>query len=194
MMETITNIKEAIINDLENKEFTDKGWNPIFMASPKAKILIIGQAPGLKTQEKSEVFRDKSGDKLRDWLDVDEETFYYSELIAVLPLDFYFPGKAKTGDLPPRSSFFEKWHPKLIALMPDIELTILIGSYAQKFYLKDKAKRNLTETIKAYQEYLPKYFPIPHPSPLNFRWLNKNPDFEESILPNLKNRIKEILE
>ena len=180
--------------DPNNLEFTKKGWNTIFMANPQAKLLIIGQAPGLKTQEKSQSFKDKSGDKLRQWLGVTDDTFYNSGKIAVLPLDFYFPGKGKTGDLPPRKDFAPKWHPMLIEKMPQVELILLIGAYAQKFYLKDRIKRNLTETVKAYQEYLPEYFPLVHPSPLNIRWFKKNPEFEEIIVPQLQAIIKAILD
>lgn len=190
----IEEIRQAVIDDPENKEMTEKGWTPIFSASPNARIVLIGQAPGIKTQLKREVFRDKSGDRLREWLGVDEETFYQSGFISVLPLDFYFPGKAKTGDLPPRPHFFEKWHPLLLKEMPDVELIVLIGSYAQKAYLKKSAKKTLTATVQAYKEYLPMYFPIPHPSPLNFRWLGKNPEFEADVVPKLQQRVHEILE
>lgn len=192
-METIESIRKAIMQDPDNLEFTNKGWNPIFMADPQSKLLIIGQAPGIVTQEKSQSFMDRSGNKLREWLEVTEDTFYHSKKIAVLPLDFYFPGKGKTGDLPPRKDFASKWHPKLIDMMPQIELTLLIGAYAQKFYLKDRIKQNLTETVKAYQEYLPEYFPLVHPSPLNIRWFKKNPEFEEKIVPHLQSIVNEIL-
>jgi uracil-DNA glycosylase len=192
-MERIEAIKKAIAQDPDNLEFTNKGWVPIFMANPKSKLLIIGQAPGIKTQEKEQSFMDRSGNKLREWLGINEDTFYNSGKIAVLPLDFYFPGKGKTGDLPPRKDFASKWHPMLIDTMPDIELTLLIGAYAQKFYLKDRIKKNLTETVKAYAEYLPEYFPLVHPSPLNIRWFKNNPDFEEEIVPQLQSIVKRIL-
>ncbi|MGX4686229.1 uracil-DNA glycosylase family protein [Vagococcus sp. JNUCC 83] len=190
---SINSIKKQIMSDPENKPFTDKGWQPIFMASPEAKIVIIGQAPGIKTQEKNQVFRDKSGDKLREWMGVSEETFYDSKKIAVLPMDFYFPGKATHGDLPPRKDFTANWHPKLLACMPNIELTILMGTYAQKYYLKSSMKHTLTETVFSYQDYLPTYFPIVHSSPLNFRWFAKNPDFEKKIVPELQKIVHSIL-
>ena len=192
-MERIEAIKKAIAQDPDNLEFTNKGWVPIFMANPRSKLLIIGQAPGIKTQEKEQSFMDRSGDKLRQWLGVSEDTFYNSGNIAVLPLDFYFPGKGKTGDLPPRKDFASKWHPMLIDTMPEIELTLLIGAYAQKFYLKDRIKKNLTETVKAYHEYLPEYFPLVHPSPLNIRWFKNNPEFEEEIVPRLQSIVRGIL-
>ncbi len=192
-MNRIQHIRQQIMDDPENIDFTNKGWLPIFQADINAKILIIGQAPGIKTQEKGESFRDLSGEKLRDWMGIDETMFYDSGFIAVLPLDFYFPGKAKTGDLPPRKTFAAKWHPLLIESMPNIELTLLIGTYAQKEYLKKSAKRNLTETVLSYQDYLPQYFPLVHPSPLNFRWFNKNPQFEADVVPVLKNKVQRIL-
>lgn len=177
----------------DNEEFTAKGWEPILKVSEKAKVVLIGQAPGIKTQLKKDVFRDASGERLRDWLGVDEKLFYDSGLFAVLPLDFYFPGKAKTGDKPPRKGFAQKWHPQLLELMPDVELIILMGTYAAKEYLKDGMKKNLTETVKAYEEYLPKYFPLVHPSPLNQRWMSKNRWFEEDLIPKLQERIKDLI-
>ncbi len=191
---TIEEIRQAIMADDKNKEMTAKGWKPIFTAHPATKILLIGQAPGIKTQLKEDVFRDQSGKRLRQWLNVTEETFYESGKISVLPLDFYFPGKAKTGDLPPRLDFAEKWHPLILEQMPEVELIILIGLYAQKFYLKDGAKKTLTATVQAYQDYLPKYFPLPHPSPLNVRWFKNNPYFEEKMVPELQRMIAKILE
>lgn len=192
-MNQIKNIREQIIQDQDNQSFSKQGWQPIFQAHEDAKILIIGQAPGIKTQAQGISFKDKSGDKLREWMGIDEDVFYNSHLIAVLPLDFYFPGKAKTGDLPPRKGFASKWHPLLIEAMPKVELTLLIGTYAQNEYLKKTAKQNLTQTVLAYEEYLPKYFPLVHPSPLNFRWFNKNPEFESNIVPVLKAMVQTIL-
>ncbi|MBM7708285.1 uracil-DNA glycosylase family protein [Enterococcus lemanii] len=191
---TIAEIKQAIMQDPANQAMTAQGWQPIFTAYPETKILLIGQAPGIKTQLKEDVFRDQSGKKLRQWLNVSEETFYDSKKISVLPLDFYFPGKAKTGDLPPRLDFAEKWHPLLLEQMPQVKLTILIGLYAQKFYLQERAKKTLTATVQAYKEYLPEYFPLPHPSPLNIRWFKNNPYFEAEMVPELQAIVKAALE
>lgn len=191
---TIAEIKQAIMQDPANQAMTAQGWQPIFTAYPETKILLIGQAPGIKTQLKEDVFRDQSGKKLRQWLNVSEETFYDSKKISVLPLDFYFPGKAKTGDLPPRLDFAEKWHPLLLEQMPQVKLTILIGLYAQKFYLQERAKKTLTATVQAYKEYLPAYFPLPHPSPLNIRWFKNNPYFEAEMVPELQVMVKVALE
>ena len=187
-------LKKDIMLDVDNKVYWDKGIEPLFSAPRTAKILIIGQAPGLKAQESKIFFNDKSGVKLREWMGIDNEIFYNSGLIGVVPMDFYYPGKGKSGDLPPRKDFGDKWHNKILELLPNVELFILIGKYAQGFYLKGKLKDNLTDTVKAYKEYLPKFFPIVHPSPLNIRWLKKNPWFEEEVVPTLKEMVKKIME
>ena len=187
-----TKIRDALISDERNSDYSKRGILPIYQVSEEAKILIIGQAPGAKVEENGIPFMDKSGEKLRDWMGVDEATFY-SEKIAIMPMDFYFPGRGKTGDLPPRKFIAEDYHEKMLALMPKIKLTILIGEYAIKNYLKDTKKENLTETVRCFQEYLPKYFPIVHPSPLNFRWQAKNPWFEKDVVPILRQKVHEIL-
>ncbi|MFC2385558.1 MAG: uracil-DNA glycosylase family protein [Candidatus Nanosyncoccus sp.] len=187
-----TKIRDALISDERNSDYSKRGILPIYQVSEEAKILIIGQAPGAKVEENGIPFMDKSGEKLRDWMGVDEATFY-SKRIAIMPMDFYFPGRGKTGDLPPRKFIAEDYHEKILALMPKIKLTILIGEYAIKNYLKDTKKENLTETVRCFQEYLPKYFPIVHPSPLNFRWQAKNPWFEKDVVPMLRQKVHEIL-
>ena len=186
-----TKIRDALISDERNSDYSKRGILPIYQVSEEAKILIIGQAPGAKVEENGIPFMDKSGEKLRDWMGVDEATFY-SKRIAIMPMDFYFPGRGKTGDLPPRKFIAEDYHEKMLALMPKIKLTILIGEYAIKNYLKDTKKENLTETVRCFQEYLPKYFPIVHPSPLNFRWQAKNPWFEKDVVPMLRQKVHEI--
>lgn len=193
MEEIYDEIRVKIASAPENQQFTQNGWQPIFMASTKAKILIIGQAPGIVTQEKGQVFLDKSGDRLREWLGVDNETFYESGKFAVIPMDFYFPGKGTSGDLPPRKDFAAKWHQEIFDTMPDVELVILIGMYAQKYYLKDSYP-TITENVLHYQEFLPQYFPIVHPSPRNQIWMSKHPELRERILPVLKEVVREIVE
>lgn len=178
--------------DSRNKSYTERGIPPIFQVSPKAQILIIGQAPGKKVEESLIPFNDKSGEKLVQWMGIDRDTFY-SEKIAILPMDFYYPGKGKTGDLPPRSFIAKEYHKDILDLMPDIKLTILIGSYSMKYYLGKGMKENLTETVISYKEYLPKYFPIVHPSPLNFRWQKANPWFEGEVVPVLRDKVHKIL-
>lgn len=185
-------IIKRLKEDSRNKSYTERGIPPIFQVSPKAQILIIGQAPGKKVEESLIPFNDKSGEKLVQWMGIDRDTFY-SEKIAILPMDFYYPGKGKTGDLPPRSFIAKEYHKDILELMPDIKLTILIGSYSMKYYLGKGMKENLTETVRRYKEYLPKYFPIVHPSPLNFRWQKANPWFEGEVVPVLKEMVGKIL-
>ena len=180
--ENVQKIFDEIMADKENKEFTDAGIKPLFSAPQNAKVMIVGQA--------GKYWFDKSGDRLREWLGVDADTFYNSDIFAIIPMDFYYPGKGKSGDLPPRKDFAPKWHPRLLKELPNIELIILIGQYAQKYYLGDKEKKNLTETVKAYKEYLPKLLPLVHPSPRNLIWLKKNPWFEEEVVPMLQERIR----
>ena len=184
-------IIKRLKEDSRNKSYTERGIPPIFQVSPKAQILIIGQAPGKKVEESLIPFNDKSGEKLVQWMGIDRDTFY-SEKIAILPMDFYYPGKGKTGDLPPRSFIAKEYHKDILDLMPDIKLTILIGSYSMKYYLGKEMKDNLTETVRSYKEYLPKYFPIVHPSPLNFRWQKANPWFEGEVVPVLREMVGKI--
>ena len=185
-------IIKRLKEDSRNKSYTERGIPPIFQVSPKAQILIIGQAPGKKVEESLIPFNDKSGEKLVQWMGIDRDTFY-SEKIAILPMDFYYPGKGRTGDLPPRSFIAKEYHKDILDLMPDIKLTILIGSYSMKYYLGKGMKENLTETVRSYKEYLPKYFPIVHPSPLNFRWQKANPWFEGEVVPVLRDMVEKIL-
>jgi uracil-DNA glycosylase len=193
MMQTIEDITKAIIADPQNKAFTEQGIKPLFAVPKNARINIVGQAPGLKTQQAGLYWKDKSGDRLREWLGVDEETFYQSGYFAVLPMDFYFPGHGKSGDLPPRKGFAEKWHQPILELLPDIELTILIGQYAQKYYLHQKGTVKLTETVQHYQDYLPDFFPLVHPSPRNQIWMAKNPWFEAEVVPELQALVQKII-
>ena len=193
-MDSFEQLKKEIMADSDNKKYTDKGIEPLFSTPSTAKILIVGQAPGIKAQESKIFFNDKSGVKLREWMGIDDEIFYKSGLIGVVPMDFYYPGKVKSGDLPPRKNFAIKWHSKVLELMPNLELIILVGKYAQDYYLGNDKKQNLTETVFNYKQYLPRYFPIVHPSPLNFRWNNKNPWFIKEVVPELQKRVKEILQ
>ena len=184
----IEEITEELKSDERNRSYTERGITPIFQINKEAKVLIIGQAPGKKVEESGIPFHDKSGERLMDWMGIDPETFY-SEQIAIMPMDFYYPGKAKTGDLPPRSFIAREYHTQIREAMPEVSLTLLSGSYSVHYYLKGREKKNLTETVKAFQEYLPDYFPIVHPSPLNNIWLKKNPWCEEEVVPELRERV-----
>ncbi len=167
--------------------------NPIVRPSAKARILITGQAPGTKVHETSISWNDVSGNKLREWMGVDRDVFYDNNKVAIMPMGFCYPGKGKSGDLPPRPECAPMWHPKLLKLMPQIELTLLIGMYAQKFYLKTEKKKNLTETVRAWEQYSPRYLPMPHPSPRNKLWLKRNAWFELEVVPVLRKRIQKLI-
>lgn len=179
-------IKQEIMADGMNDSYTRNGISPLFKASEDARIAIVGQAPGRKAEETQLFWNDLSGDRLRDWMGVSRQEFYETKRIAQLPMDFYYPGKAKHGDLPPRKGFAEKWHPRLLEEMPNITTILLIGNYAQKYYLDKAREKNLTETVRNFKNYLPEYFPLVHPSPLNFGWFKGNPWFESNVLPVLK--------
>jgi len=175
------------------KEHLPLGPRPIVAAHPESKIAIIGQAPGTKVHQTGIPWDDPSGKQLRKWLGVSDGQFYDERLFAIVPMGFCYPGKGKSGDLPPRPECAPQWHAPLMEQMPNLKLVILIGQYAQKHYLRDDMKGNLTETVKNYREFLPEYFVLPHPSPRNRFWLSKNPWFEEEVLPDLKKKVLESL-
>lgn len=182
-----------IYEDKDNLKFNEEGQHPLFDIDKRNRILIIGQAPGIKAMEKGRCWDDQSGKRLREWLGVTEDIFYNSGLIGIAPMDFYFPGHGKSGDLPPRKTFADKWHSLIIKYCTDVKLIILIGKYAQEYYLKDSIKLSLTRTVETYKEYLPKYFPIVHPSPRNQIWIKKNPWYQEKVLPDLKEEVSKVL-
>ncbi|CAM3441669.1 uracil-DNA glycosylase family protein [Zobellia roscoffensis] len=169
------------------------GPRPIVKAHQNSKIVIIGQAPGTKVHETGVPWDDPSGRQLRKWLDVTDEEFYDETKFALVPMGFCYPGKGKSGDLPPRSECAPLWHKSLFDQMPNLQLIIVIGIYAQSNYLKDKKEKNLTETVRTYHNYLPTHFPLPHPSPRNRFWLKKNPWFETEVVLELRDLVSKIL-
>lgn len=170
------------------------GVNPVLTAAKKSKIVIIGQAPGMKVHLSGKPWSDQSGKRLMEWLDVDEATFHDTSKFAIIPMGFCYPGKnPKGGDLPPRKECAPEWHPPLFQQLKHVKLKLLIGSYAQKYYLGKKMEKNLTETVRTFENYLPEYFPLVHPSPLNFRWRRNNPWFEKDVIPILQQKIKSII-
>jgi len=190
---TLEGIKQQIIHDDSNDWATRQGWLPVYTAGETARILIVGQAPGIRAQTSHTPWNDASGQNLRDWLGVSYETFYDSNQIALVPMDFYFPGSGARGDLPPRKDFAQRWHPLLLKEMPNIQLTILVGKYAQDHYLKDGVKESLTATVQTYKDYLPNIIPIIHPSPRNNIWHKKHPWFKTEIVPVLRETVASIL-
>jgi uracil-DNA glycosylase len=160
---------------------------------PAARILIAGQAPGSRVHTTGIPFDDASGERLRDWMGIDQKTFYDATRIAILPMGFCYPGTGKSGDLPPRPECAPAWRDRLLATMPDIRLTLVIGQYAQAWHLKGEAKATLTETTLAWRDYGQTTIPLPHPSPRNNIWLKRNPWFSEELLPILRKRVKAAL-
>lgn len=168
------------------------GPRPVLRIKKSSRVLIIGQAPGTRVHASGIPWDDPSGDRLRDWMGVDKHQFYDERLFAIMPMGFCYPGKGKSGDLPPRPECAPLWHEKLLSRMPNIELTLLIGQYAQQYYLQDDFK-TLTDRVKNWTDAAPNYLPLPHPSPRNQIWLKKNPWFANELVPHLSVRIEQIL-
>jgi len=176
----------------ECSEFLPLGINPILTAHPKSRIIIIGQAPGHIVHNSGIPWDDKSGDTLREWLQLSDDEFYNVHNIALVPMGFCYPGKGRSGDLPPRKECAPLWHKKVLDLIENARLTILIGAYAQNYYLGKLAKRTLTETVRQFEEYLPGYLVLPHPSPRNNIWKAKNRWFEQDVIPIIQQTLKDL--
>ena len=166
---------------------------PVLQAAGSARVQIVGQAPGRRVHETGIPWNDPSGDLLREWLAIDRPAFYNAKRIAIIPAGFCYPGKGRSGDLPPRPECAPHWHPRLRALLPHLRLTLLVGQYAQAYYLGARRRRTLADTVRHYREYLPEFFPLPHPSPRNRRWLAQNAWFERDVLPVLRRRFRTAL-
>lgn len=169
------------------------GPRPVLRASHSARMLVVGQAPGTKVHESGVPWDDASGVRLRQWMGVEADVFYDVTRIAIVPMGFCYPGRGTSGDLPPRPECAPQWHASLLAEMPAIELTLLIGQYAQAYYLAARRKKNLTQTVRAWREYAPAYLPLPHPSPRNNLWLKRNAFFEREVVPALQRQVGELL-
>jgi len=167
---------------------------PVLVASKTAGMLIAGQAPGTKVHATGIPFNDASGDRLRDWLGVSRDEFYDPRCFAIVPMGFCFPGQdAKGGDLPPQRRCAPLWHPKLRPLLPRITLTLLVGSYAQAYYLGARRQPTLDATVRAWHSFLPDFLPLPHPSWRNIGWLKRNPWFESELVPALQAEVRQAL-
>jgi len=169
------------------------GPNPVLRARRSARLLIVGQAPGIRVHETGIPWNDASGKRLREWMDMDEDTFYDAKKIAIIPMGFCYPGKGRSGDLPPRKECADVWHESLLNLLPGLQLVLLVGQYAQRHYLTERSS-TLAETVRQWEKYAPGYFPLPHPSPRNIGWLMKNSWFESEVIPQLRQRIRIALE
>ena len=170
------------------------GPRPVLRARATARLLIVGQAPGTRVHETGIPWNDPSGERLRAWLAVDRETFFDQDRIAIVPMGFCYPGRdPRGGDNPPRPECAPLWHPPLLAALPAVALTLLVGLYAQRRYLGDRRRRNLTETVRAWADYGPAYLPLPHPSWRNTGWLKRNPWFEAELVPDLRARVRALL-
>lgn len=170
------------------------GPRPVLRASPSASLLIVGQAPGTRVHESGIPWNDSSGIRLRGWLGLDREHFYDESRIAIVPMGFCYPGTGKTGDLPPRPECSATWHPRLLPLLASVRLTLLIGSYAQAWFLQARRRKTLTETVQAWRDYAPEFIPLPHPSPRNQLWFKSNPWFEAELVPDLRQRVHALWE
>lgn len=184
----LTEVRDCVICDA----YLPHGCRPVLQLHPSAKILIVGQAPGKKVHDSGVPFDDASGNRLRVWMGVTKDTFYDSKQIAILPMGFCYPGSGKSGDLPPRRECEPAWRLKLLDQLPAIEMTLVLGKYAQEYHF-GKSKFSLTELVKSWKAYWPNKVPLPHPSPRNNIWLRKNSWFEAELLPPLRTTISRIL-
>ena len=175
------------------KDHLPMGPRPVLSATKKSKILIVGQAPGIRVHNTGIPWNDPSGKQLRKWLNVTDEQFYNPEIFGIVPMGFCYPGTGKSGDLPPRKECAQTWHQPLLKEMTEVKLTLLIGAYAQKEYLVDRKKSTLTQNVQDFEQFMPKFLPLPHPSPRNRMWLKKNPWFEDSVIPVLQGVVSEFL-
>lgn len=166
---------------------------PIFRVSSTAIMLIVGQAPGIRVHNTGIPWNDPSGDRLREWLQLDRPSFYDESKIAIIPSGLCYPGKGERGDLPPRPECAPQWHPEFRKHLKNLKLTLLVGTHAQNYYLKSRLKPTMAQTVRCFKEYLPEFFPLPHPSPRNIMWFRKNLWFEQEVLPELRKIIAQIL-
>lgn len=169
------------------------GARPVVQGSPNSRILIIGQAPGRKVHASGIPWDDLSGQTLREWLGVGKADFYNPDIFGIMPMGFCYPGTGPSGDWPPRRECAPTWHTKMRLEMPQIELTLLIGQYAQAYYLDLSSKQTLTETVSNWEAYWPTFLPMPHPSPRNRMWRRKNNWFEQDVVPVLQARVKNVV-
>ena len=165
------------------------GPRPILQMGREARILIIGQAPGSKVHTSGVPWGDNSGERLREWMEIDEKTFYDAKRVALVAMGFCYPGAGASGDLPPRPECAPLWHARLLSHLPERRLTVLVGIYAQAYYLKGRGKTTLTETVRGFRRHMPRFFPLPHPSWRSTIRVRKNPWFQSEALPALREEV-----
>lgn len=165
------------------------GPRPVLRASESASLLVVGQAPGTLVHASGIPWSDASGMRLRGWMGLDRNAFYDEAKIAIVPMGFCYPGRGASGDLPPRPECSRTWHPRLIPMLPNVKLVLAIGQYAQVHFLGDLRKKSLTDTVRAWEEYAPRVFPLPHPSARNVAWFKHNPWFDAEVVPALRERV-----
>lgn len=191
-MNAFNTLLSDILNCTLCASHLDHDVRPVLQIQPEARILIAGQAPGRKVHESGIPFLDASGERLRQWMGITSETFYDARQVAILPMGFCFPGTGKSGDLPPRPECAPAWRSKLLQHLKHLELSLLIGKYAQSYHLNN-SKVSLTDTVKSWQDYWPGIIPLPHPSPRNNIWLHRNPWFEQEVIPIIQQRVADVL-
>lgn len=187
--QTLEALLSAVRSCRECEAHLPLGPRPLLQAEETARILIVGQAPGVRAHVTGIPWNDPSGDRLRAWMGIDADLFYDESRIAIIPMGFCYPARGSGGDKPPRRECATLWFEQLLGWLPRIELTLLIGQYAQRHFLGDLRKSSLAATVAAWEEYAPRYIPLPHPSPRNQPWLKRHPWFEQQLVPVLRTRI-----
>ncbi len=188
-----SNLLNEIRQCTQCKDFLPYPPRPVLNFSKHSRIMIIGQAPGIKVHNTGVPWNDASGIRLRAWLNVTVDEFYAPENFAIVPMGFCFPGNDGKGDRPPRPECAELWMNKVLSYLKNVKLTLLVGQYSQKYFLSETKKKTLTDSVKSYEDYLPEYFVLPHPSPRNNIWLKKNPWFEKNNVQDLQKIIRSII-
>jgi uracil-DNA glycosylase len=189
---------QALLQDIRGCRLCEAhlplGPRPVLRASETARLLIVGQAPGTLVHASGIPWSDASGMRLRGWLGMDRGNFYDEAKVAIVPMGFCYPGRGNAGDLPPRPECARTWHPRLIPLMPQVRLVLAIGQYAQVYFLGEARKKTLTDNVRAFEEFAPGIFPLPHPSPRNVAWFKHNPWFDAEVVPALRERVAAVLQ
>jgi uracil-DNA glycosylase len=189
---------QALLQDIRGCRLCEAhlplGPRPVLRASETARLLIVGQAPGTLVHASGIPWSDASGMRLRGWLGMDRGNFYDEAKVAIVPMGFCYPGRGNAGDLPPRPECARTWHPRLIPLMPQVRLVLAIGQYAQVYFLGEARKKTLTDNVRAFEEFAPGIFPLPHPSPRNVAWFKHNPWFDAEVVPALRERVAAALQ